>query len=113
MWVLVPDVIGKSYADARATLKAQHLNVGRVTNDPTSKASPCTVLTQRPTANTRVLSDSTVDLTVKENRVPVPNVVGMASQDEVTALVTHNLKVGTVTGDLAASRSIASQDPEA
>ena len=59
-----PDVVGQSYASARAMLEQIGLQVGDVTTDSLSTAAPQTVISQTPAAGSRVAPGSKVSLTI-------------------------------------------------
>jgi serine/threonine-protein kinase len=59
-----PDVVGQSYAAARAMLEQVGLTLGDVTTDSLSVSPPQTVVSQTPAAGSRVAQGSKVSLTI-------------------------------------------------
>jgi len=82
--VVVPDVVGQTLDNARATLTAAGFTVTSNEQED-AKATPGTVLSQTPAAQAKADKGSAVTLTVakKPARVDVPNTVG---DDEATAI---------------------------
>jgi eukaryotic-like serine/threonine-protein kinase len=76
--VSVPEVVGESEAEARATLRAAGLGVGSVTKQEEPAQAAGTVLSQSPAAGGEVRSDEAVNLVVAKasQEVAVPRVVG-------------------------------------
>jgi serine/threonine-protein kinase len=62
--VNAPDVVGQSYASARAMLEQVGLQVGDVTTDSLSTAAPQTVISQTPAAGSRVAPGTKVSLSI-------------------------------------------------
>ena len=62
--VNAPDVVGQSYASARAMLEQIGLKVGDVTTDSLSTAAPQTVISQTPAAGARVAPGSKISLSI-------------------------------------------------
>ncbi len=62
--VNTPDVVGQSYAAARAMLEQIGLRVGDVITDSLSTAGPQTVISQTPAAGSRVAPGSKVSLSI-------------------------------------------------
>ena len=62
--VNAPDVVGQSYASARAMLEQIGLQLGEVITDSLSTAAPQTVISQTPAAGSRVAPGSKVSLTI-------------------------------------------------
>ena len=77
--VAVPDVTGKTQADATGALEDAGLKVGKVTEASDAQAAPGTVLLQDPAAGTEVDEGSAVALTLTSGpgTAEVPDVVGM------------------------------------
>ena len=59
-----PDVVGQSYASARAMLEQVGLMIGDVTTDSLSTAPPQTVTSQTPAAGARVAPGSRISLSI-------------------------------------------------
>jgi serine/threonine-protein kinase len=62
--VNAPDVVGQSYASARAMLEQVGIQVGNVITDSLSTAAPQTVIAQTPAAGSRIAPGSKVSLTI-------------------------------------------------
>jgi serine/threonine-protein kinase len=89
--VPVPQLVGKSQADATQALITSGLKVGTVTPQTTSNADQVgKVLDSNPASGAQVDRGSKVDLTVgaAPNTIPVPPVVGLSLDDAKTTLKT-------------------------
>jgi serine/threonine-protein kinase len=86
----LPDVVGKTVAQAEATLTAKGLVIGTTTNK-TNTAATGTVLSTNPSAGTHVSKKSVVNLVVSagEADVVVPQTVGFAL-DSAEALLAND-----------------------
>jgi beta-lactam-binding protein with PASTA domain len=94
--VRVPNVIGRSEADARRLLEQADLTAGPADHEP-SGATAGTVLRQSPDPGTSVALGNPVTLIVAvAETAPVPAVVGMNVDDARLALHAERLAVGTV-----------------
>jgi beta-lactam-binding protein with PASTA domain len=99
--VAVPAVTGKMYNEAVNTLHAAFLDIGHVNNvNNPGTLTPGLVLDSNPKAGNSVKSHTTVDLTVQQDSVPVPNVIGQTFPAAVARLTAANLKLGAVTGSI-------------
>jgi len=97
--VVVPSVVGKTYAEAADALRAVALEPRvALTNQP--RAKPSQVLDSNPKAGDSVKSRTSVTLMIQEGYVQVPNVIGQPFQVAVATLAQNNLAVGTVTGSV-------------
>jgi beta-lactam-binding protein with PASTA domain len=78
MQVEVPEVVGQSEAEARASLRAAGMHVGTVTKREEAGQAAGTVLSQSPSAGSSVRSGEAVSLEVAKasQEVAVPRVVG-------------------------------------
>ncbi len=76
----VPNVVGESRAAAEAALANAKLTVGTVTQRETTERSPGTVLEQSPSAESSLVDDGKVNLTIAQalKEVAVPEVKGAA-----------------------------------
>ena len=96
--VTVPNVVGKSQAEAAAALDGAGLKVGKVTQDPSAQAEPGGVVSQDPAAGAKADEGSAVDLVIAAvPQVDVPNVVGLDQASAEKALQQAGLAVGKVT----------------
>ena len=116
--VTVPDVGGKTQAEAEETIRAAGLAVGTIANEYSDTVPAGMVMGQNPPAGTSAAKGSTVDLTVSSGPhiVTVPNVVGLPQGEAASALAAVGLAVGTVTtqhSDIIPEGSVISQDPDA
>jgi len=84
--VAVPDVSGKSQADARTAITDAGLTVGDVTTEDSADVSSGSVIRTDPVAGTPVERGSTVSLVVSSGKTTVPNVEGL-SQDEAQSAI--------------------------
>lgn len=115
--ITVPNVVGTSVGDARATLEQSGLTVGRIAQAVVSDTSPGTVVSQDPAANAQAPQGSAVDIVVAaapaaqrgqaspapgsspggDAAVPVPNVLGMSVDEARAALEKAGYHVDHVT----------------
>ncbi len=83
----VPDVTGKSQADARSDITDAGLSVGDVTTEDSADVASGQVIRTDPVAGTPVERGSSVSLVVSSGKTTVPSVVGL-SQDEAQSAIT-------------------------
>ncbi len=93
--VVVPNVAGKTAADAVALLRQRGLNVQTAT--VTSRRGNGLVVSQSPAAGTTVAKGSTELIRVSRGLVRVPNVVGQRRADAVAAIRGAKLVPSAVT----------------
>ncbi|MHA7208291.1 protein kinase domain-containing protein [Arthrobacter sp. MDT1-65] len=113
----VPDVVGRTQAEATEDLVAAGLAVGGVAEEYSESAAAGEVLRQSPATGTERRRDSAVDLVVSRGPAPitVPDVRGLPAEEAVVALEQAGL--GAAVADAREySRSVpagavASQDP--
>lgn len=67
----VPDLTGSSLPDALAKLQGASLVVGKISRQPNSSVAPDTVLSEFPTANSKVASATAIDLVVAQAQTKV------------------------------------------
>jgi serine/threonine-protein kinase len=95
----VPDVIGKSKANAQYMLEEAGLVLGKVDKEDNDK-SPDTVIRQSPDANTELPEGSTVDIVIslgpRAKEAEVPNLLGLTEAQAKTALKNAGLIIGNV-----------------
>jgi len=97
--VQVPDVTGKTAAQATQTLAPLGLKLS-VTKQVIDASKPKgTIISQNPGAGEKLEKGGTVEVTVSQGTqtVSVPNVVGMTQDQAATALTAVGLKPGDVT----------------
>ena len=83
----VPDVVGDSEQDARRKIEQAGFSVGNVTEQPTSDASPGTVVSSSPSAGQTIRLGSSIDLVVAA-APPTPTTQEPPSPTESTPLPT-------------------------
>src|SRR5204862_1233670 len=81
--VAVPNVVGQAQVAAASAITGAGLTVGTVTQQSSSTVAAGSVISESPTAGTRVAIGSAVSLVVSSGAPPpaqvaVPNVVGQA-----------------------------------
>jgi serine/threonine-protein kinase len=91
--ITVPNVVGKSLADAKGQLEGLHLVVATTQQD--SDKPKDTVLTQNPVDGTGVVPGTTITLTISNGppAVVVPDVRGMNLDQAVQTLQAAGLQV--------------------
>ncbi len=98
--VEVPDVTGKTYEQAKATLENAGFNVNK-TETTSSAVRAGYVISQSPAGGENAAKNSNVTLTVsagsEDSKVRVPNLLGMSEQDAMASLVEAGLELGSVT----------------
>jgi len=97
--VNTPNVIGQSYDDARATLLASGLKVGKVTHSYSKTVPVDTVIAQTPEPQILLSKGSSVDLDVSlgVHYVNVPtNLIGLSQSDATKNLSAVGLKIKQV-----------------
>jgi VCBS repeat-containing protein len=95
----VPDVVGKTQADAVTDILAAKLTVGTVTSQYSTTVPAGRVISQTPAAGTTVNQGTAVSLVVSLGapaQVAVPNVVGQAQAAAATAIAAVGLSVGVI-----------------
>jgi eukaryotic-like serine/threonine-protein kinase len=116
--VTVPNVVGTSIDDARASLEQAGLAVGSVAYATVTDTSPGTIIGQHPAANSQAPQGTAIDIVIAQappspqpmasgaspppsstptGPVQVPNVVGMSLADAQAALAQAGLSVDRVT----------------
>ena len=98
--VQVPSVTGKSKEEAESILKKAGFVV-TVTQSYDSDVQSGYVISQSPEADSKAPEGSSITIRVsqgsEENKVRVPNVIGMTEMDATVSLTESGLSVGTVT----------------
>ena len=103
--VKVPDVVGKSLTQATVDLQGVGLVVGTVTSVTTAGVAPGQVLSQAIAGGQTLAAGSAVDLQVSQDKITVPNVVGVKQAAAEAALKNAGFVVSVETN---ASTSVAS-----
>lgn len=98
--ITVPSVTGKSQAEATSILEKEGFVVNAVESYDASVETGF-VISQSPEANTTAPEGSSIIIRIsqgsEENKVRVPNVIGMTEMDATALLTESDLVVGTVT----------------
>lgn len=84
--VLVPDVSGKTEADALTALTAAGLTLGTITQSDSANVAQNLVISSDPMPNTSVPAKSVVNLVISTGTVTVPNVVNLELNDATAQL---------------------------
>ena len=111
--ILIPDVNGKTYAEAKSILDEKGFNVEKA-EDTANTAAKDTVVSTSPAAGERAKAGSTITVYVSnganysasaatevsvakaDGQVTVPNIIGMTSEEAVITLVEAGLQEGTI-----------------
>ncbi|MDR4461199.1 MAG: PASTA domain-containing protein [Nitrospirales bacterium] len=111
----VPNVVGRTQADAQKALTSAGLTVGTVTMANSATVAAGRVISQNPRAGTTVNPGSAVALVVSLGTT-VPDVMGLTQSNAETALSAAGLTVGIVTtanSETVPSGIVISQTPAA
>jgi serine/threonine protein kinase len=115
--VTIPDVSGKTQAQATAALQAVGLKVGKVTRQSSELVAKDRVISTSPPANSQLQAGKSVDLLISSGKplATVPSVVGLSQADAEDALRRANLNPQVVQDPtcLDASGNVCRQDPAA
>ena len=116
--VPVPDLAGKTQAEAAAAISAAGLIPGTVTEQCSDTVAAGHVVSQSPVKNTQVQPGSTVTLVVSTGtcKVTVPNLVNQTQAAAASLLANAFLTAGTVTqqcSDTVSQGNVISQNPAA
>jgi serine/threonine protein kinase len=114
--VRVPQIVNMSQADAAAALDAVGLSIGTVTTTYSSTAAASVVLASTPNAGDFLAFGSTVDITVSNGQVQVPDTVGTSVGEATSTLSALQLQIRTVgdttcSGGLVISQSVTGDAP--
>lgn len=94
--VTVPAVSETPLELAKGMITQQGLRTGEIREQETERATPGVVLSQEPSAGSRVEKNTTVNLIVAiAAKITVPNVVGKSADQAKTLLKQAGLEVGT------------------
>jgi len=115
--VRVPGVVGMAQPKAEEAITAVGLEVGRITESPSTTATAGAVMSQDPAKGDEVEKGSRVDLVVAtaSDLVVVPDVTGMSKDDALQELARAQLKVSTTEApsDSVPAGDVMSQSPKA
>lgn len=97
--VEVPDVVGASTAEAVANLERKGFVVNK-TESYDAEVEKGNVISQTPEGKTKAPSGSAVTIRIsqgaEDNKIRVPNLIGVTEMDAMAALTEAGLKVGSV-----------------
>ncbi len=112
--IQIPDVTGKSYAEAKSILDEKGFEVEKAT-DTSNTAAKDTVVSTSPAAGERAASGTKITVYISDGsnysstaattevstaksdgQVTVPNIIGMTSEDAVITLVEAGLEAGSI-----------------
>ncbi|NLL76470.1 MAG: Stk1 family PASTA domain-containing Ser/Thr kinase [Clostridiales bacterium] len=97
--VEVPDVVGKSTAEAVSTLQGKGFTVSK-TESYDTKVAKGNIISQTPEGGTKAPSGSAVTIRIsqgaEDNKIRVPNLIGISEMDAMATLTEAGLKVGSV-----------------
>lgn len=95
----VPDIVGKSTAEAVANLEGKGFTVNK-TESYDARVAKGNVISQTPEGGTKAPSGSAVTIRIsqgpEDNKIRVPNLVGVSEMDAMATLTEAGLKVGSV-----------------
>jgi serine/threonine-protein kinase len=114
--VTTPDLTGETLSDAQATLAAQGLAIGAVTDRYTTQNNKGQVVGQDPPGGILVRKGYPVQIVVSNGiqLIPVPTgLVGLTEQQAKSALLAANLRVGMILfhNSQAQANQVLSSDP--
>ena len=118
--VPVPSVVGQTVAEARATLKAANLTLGAQTQAASDTVPTGQIISQNPTADTPVDSNTPVDVVISTgpSKVQVPDVTCFSFGHAKAVLAQNNLNIangGSAPPNASCPQAnrVALQDPTA
>jgi serine/threonine protein kinase/beta-lactam-binding protein with PASTA domain len=95
----VPNIVGKSTAEAVANLEGKGFTVSK-TESYDAQVAKGNVISQTPEGGTKAPSGSAVTIRIsqgpEDNKIRVPNLVGVSEMDAMATLTEAGLKVGSV-----------------
>ncbi|MFF2611602.1 Stk1 family PASTA domain-containing Ser/Thr kinase [Kitasatospora sp. NPDC058046] len=111
--IAVPDLTGKSAADAAAALTGAQLTRGGVTETYDDTVPEGSVISSSPAAGQLLQENSAVSLVVSKGMVPVPNVTGMGKDEAQKALQAAGFTMQTSGWDVFGAVTSSGQSPAA
>ncbi|MFH9263627.1 Stk1 family PASTA domain-containing Ser/Thr kinase [Streptomyces sp. NPDC017546] len=115
--VRVPDVVGRSLADARRSLKKVGLAPGMVTREFSEDVARGEVIRTDPRAGTDRNPDTAVALVVSKGApIDVPDVTGLSAEEATAELTAEGLKAEVLPGRIHSAETegaVAEQSPGA
>ncbi|MDI6752465.1 MAG: PASTA domain-containing protein [bacterium] len=116
---IVPNLLGKTISEAETLLTNAKLNLGQVLEIKRDMVAEGRIVDQEPNAGTRVKQGSFVKVwkavPVPEQRVRVPNLIGMDIEKAKAKIKAEGLKLGNITKKASDERggTVWKQDPTA
>jgi len=116
--VRVPNVVGLTIRKAKHAIRKADLEIGSISQEHSTAIAAGLVMSQHPTAGTRVKEESRVRLVVSSGTSPVavPNVIGSQQAAAISLISGAGLKVGTITTQPSATAApgiVVSEAPAA
>ncbi|MCI1634881.1 Stk1 family PASTA domain-containing Ser/Thr kinase [Bifidobacterium sp.] len=110
----VPDVAGKSQAEALQTLNDQGFNTN-TTEENSDSVAAGSVTRTNPGSGTSVEQGTAITVYISKGKeqVTVPSLVGMTLNDAKKALSSASLTLGTISGSQDGSSTVTQQNPAA
>ena len=97
--VAIPDVTGRSYAEAVATLNKEGFKVVKEESESTTVRKG-NVISQVPEAGSKAERGTSVtvyvSISASVGKVKVPNLIGLSEEDAIVVLIESGLEVGTI-----------------
>lgn len=114
--VRVPQILNMTQADAAAALDAVGLSIGTVTTTYSATVAANVVLLTTPASGEFLALGSTVDITISNGQVQIPDTVGTSVGDATSTLSALQLQIRTVgdttcSGGLVISQSVTGDAP--
>ncbi|GHF42182.1 serine/threonine protein kinase [Kitasatospora xanthocidica] len=111
--IAVPDLAGKSAADAAAALAGAQLTRGGVTETYDDSVPEGSVISSSPAAGQQLQENAAVSLVVSKGMVPVPNVTGLTKDEAQKALQAAGFTMQTTGWDVFGAVKVNGQSPAA
>jgi serine/threonine-protein kinase len=109
--VPVPNIVGKSLADAQQALAAAQLSLGTASNVPNESYGPGIVWQQSPSENITAQSNSAVNVVVTPQTVTVPVLTGISLNDVITRVAGAQLVLSGYSGNDTTSNTTGQSIP--
>lgn len=112
--ISMPDLKGLTVDQAKEKLKDLGINIGKITTKDDENSEDGVILSQDPTADSKVAKGSVVNITVnkkKIKKVTVPSVIGMTLKDARAQLESAGLSVAQVNGSMDEKAVVTAQNP--
>jgi beta-lactam-binding protein with PASTA domain len=103
--VTVPNIVGKTLADAQQTLAAAQLSLGTASNVPNPSYGPGVVWQQSPNEKISAQSNSAVNVVVTPQTVTVPVLTGVGLNDVITRVAGAQLVLAGYSGNDTSSNT--------